>query len=247
MMIVLAILIVTGVLGISSLSAAAEEKFAADVFKTTAGDLKITFIGHGTLMMEWSGKVIHVDPVMQMADYGKLPKADLILITHDHPDHLDAKAIELTTKPDKTVLLLTAAGAGKLKRGEIMKDGNVRTWSGVRIETVPAYNLVHKRPDGQPYHPKGIGTGYVLTLADKKIYIAGDTEDIPEMKNLKNIDIAFLPMNLPYTMPPEMTAAAANSFKPHILYPYHFGETDTRKIVYLLKDSGIEVRIRNMK
>jgi len=115
------------------------------------------------------------------------------------------------------------------------------------IKAVPAYNLVHKRDTGQPYHPKGDGNGYLITFGDKNVYVAGDSENIPEMKALKGIDIAFLPMNLPFTMTPEMVADAVLAFKPKILYPYHFGETDTPKLLALLKDSGIEVRIRKMK
>jgi L-ascorbate metabolism protein UlaG (beta-lactamase superfamily) len=129
-----------------------------------------------------------------------------------------------------------------------MKNGDARTIGGLKIEAVPAFNIVNKRPDGQPFHPKGIGNGYVITFGDKRVYVAGDTENIPEMKEIKNIDIAFLPMNLPYTMTPEMVAEAAKVFKPKILYPYHFGETDTSKLVNLLKDSKeIEVRVRKMK
>ena len=113
---------------------------------------------------------------------------------------------------------------------------------------VLAYNIVHKRDTGQPFHPKGVGNGYIITFGDKRVYVAGDTENVPEMKGLKSIDIAFLPMNLPYTMTPEMVADAAKAFKPKILYPYHFGETDTSKVVSLLKGTPeIEVRIRNMK
>jgi L-ascorbate metabolism protein UlaG (beta-lactamase superfamily) len=115
------------------------------------------------------------------------------------------------------------------------------------MEAVPAYNIVNKRPDGNPFHPKGAGNGYIVTFGDKRVYIAGDTENTPEMKALKNIDIAFLPMNLPYTMTPEMVADAAKAFKPRILYPYHFGETDTSKLVKLLQaEKGIEVRVRKM-
>jgi L-ascorbate metabolism protein UlaG (beta-lactamase superfamily) len=129
-----------------------------------------------------------------------------------------------------------------------MKNGDVRKVEGIEVEAVPAYNLVHKRDNGQPYHPKGVGNGYVLTFADKRLYIAGDTENVPEMSRLKRIDIAFLPMNLPYTMTPEMVADAARSFRPRVLYPYHYGETDTARIVALLKESrDIEVRIRRMK
>ena len=129
-----------------------------------------------------------------------------------------------------------------------MKNGDVETVGGLTIEAVPAYNLVHMRSPGVPFHPQGIGNGYVITFGDKRVYVAGDTENIPEMKNLKNIDYAFLPMNLPYTMTAEMVADAARAFRPRILYPYHFGNTDTSQLEALMKDTPeVEVRIRNMK
>jgi L-ascorbate metabolism protein UlaG (beta-lactamase superfamily) len=226
---------------------AAQENFEEDTFKTSAGDLKITFIGHGSLMFTFGGKIIHADPFSQVADYARLPKADLILITHEHMDHLDMKALG-AVRTEKSMAVLTETCAKQVKGGIVMKNGDIKTIGGLKIEAVPAYNIVHKRPDGQPFHPKGIGNGYVITFGDKRVYVAGDTENIPEMKELKNIDIAFLPMNLPYTMTPEMVADAAKVFKPKILYPYHFGETDTSKLVNLLKDNKeIEVRIRKMK
>jgi len=129
-----------------------------------------------------------------------------------------------------------------------MKNGETKTVKGLKIEAVPAYNIVHKRSSGEPYHPKDKHNGYVITFGDKRVYVAGDTENIPEMKELKNIDVAFLPMNLPYTMDPEMAAKAAKSFKPKILYPYHYGDTDPTKLVELLKDEeDIEVRIRELQ
>ena len=225
----------------------AQEKFESDVIKTGADELKITFIGHGTLMFTFGGKVIHVDPVVQYADYGQLPKADLILITHEHGDHLDLKAVERLRKPN-TQIVLNKATAGKAPGGTVMANGEVKTVAGLTIEAVPAYNLVHKRDSGEPFHPKGQGNGYVITFGDKRVYVAGDTENTPEMKALKNIDIAFLPMNLPYTMTPEMVADAARAFKPKILYPYHFGKTDTARLVALLQDAPeIEVRLRKME
>jgi L-ascorbate metabolism protein UlaG (beta-lactamase superfamily) len=143
---------------------------------------------------------------------------------------------------------LNEASANQIAGGTIMKNGDVRTVEGIRIEAVPAYNLVHMRSEGVPFHPKGSGNGYVLAFGDKRVYVAGDTENIPEMADLKDIDIAFLPMNLPYTMTPEMTAAAARMFKPKILYPYHYGQTDTAKIIEFLGDTPeIEVRIRKME
>ncbi len=230
-----------------ALPAIAQEAFENDVIKTSAGDLKITFIGHGSLIMKFGSWTIHVDPFTKLAGYTKLPKADLVLITHEHQDHLDPAAIGAIRTRDTTVVL-TEKCAEKLSGGTVMKNGDVQTVLGIKIEAVPAYNLVHKRENGQPFHPKGQGNGYVLTFGDKRVYIAGDTENTPEMKTLKNIDIAFLPMNLPYTMTPEMVADAAQAFKPKVLYPYHYGETDTGRINALLKDNrDSEVRIRKMK
>jgi L-ascorbate metabolism protein UlaG (beta-lactamase superfamily) len=229
-----------------ALPTAAQETFEKDVIKTSAGDLEITFIGHGSLMMKFGGKIIHVDPYSRLTDYAKLPKADLLLITHEHQDHLDPAAIgSIRTRDTKAVL--TEKGAEKVS-GVVMKNGDVQTVMGIKIEAVPAYNLVHKRENGQPFHPKGQGNGYVLTFGDKRVYIAGDTENTPEMKALQNIDVAFLPMNLPYTMTPEMVADAAQAFKPKVLYPYHYGDTETSRITILLKDNkNSEVRIRKMK
>jgi len=230
-----------------SFSAFAQENFESDIIKTASGDLKVTFIGHGTLMFDFSGKVIHIDPVGQYADYSKLAKADIIFITHDHSDHLDIKATE-TIRKDNTILILTEACAAKIGGGIVLKNGDRKTVDGLEIDAAPAYNILHMRSEGVPFHKKGAGNGYVIKFSDKKIYVAGDTENIPEMKSLEKIDIAFLPMNLPYTMTPEMVADAAKAFNPKILYPYHYGDTDTSRIVSLMKDvPGVEVRIRRMK
>ncbi len=228
------------------MEAAAQEKFETDVIKTSAGNLEITFIGHGTLMLTFGGKVIHIDPWTQLADYSKLPKADLILITHEHRDHLDVKAVDILRK-EMTAIVCPKITAQQVKGATVMNNGDVKTIEGLTIKAIPAYNIVGKRDTGQPYHPKGDGNGYLITFGDKNVYVAGDTENVPEMKALRGIDIAFLPMNLPFTMTPEMVADAALAFKPKILYPYHFGETDTPKLLALLKDSGIDVRIRKMK
>jgi len=226
--------------------AVAEQKFETDTIKTFAGDLKITFIGHGTLMFTFQGKIIHVDPFGEMADYTKLPKADIILLTHEHRDHLDPKTLGIL-RTDKTVVVLTPTCAKQIEGGIVMNNGDLKTIEGLKIEAVPAYNIVHKRDGGQPFHPKGIGNGYVIMFGDKRVYVAGDTENVPEMKELKDIDIAFLPMNLPFTMTPEMVADAAKAFKPKILYPYHYGKTDPSNLLNLMKDiKEIEVRIRKM-
>ena len=227
-------------------ASSANNIFEEDIIKTSSGDLKITFIGHGTLMFTFNEKVIHIDPWSKLADYSKLPKAGLILITHEHGDHLDKTAIKQIST-DKTVLVYTETCSKQLEGGIVMKNGDSRTILEHKIEAVPAYNIKHKRGNNTPFHPKGVGNGYVLTFGDKKVYVAGDTENIPEMKKLKEVDIAFMPMNLPYTMTPEMTADAAKMFKPEILYPYHFGDTDTSIIVNLLKSiKDIDVRIRKM-
>ena len=234
-------------IGLLAIKAAAQDALDADIFKTSAGDLKITFIGHGTLMFTFGGKTIHVDPVSKETDYTRLPKADLILLTHHHGDHLDLKALEIL-RTEKTELVLTETCARQVKGGVVLKNGDVKNIGGLTIEAVPAYNLVHMRSQGNPFHPKGEGNGYVITFGDKRVYVAGDTENTPEMKKLEKIDVAFLPMNLPFTMTPEMVADAAKAFRPKILYPYHFGETDTSKLVGLLKDTPeIEIRIRKMK
>jgi len=223
------------------------DKYEVDTFQTTQGELKIYFLGHGTLYFEFGGKVIHVDPIYRYADYREMPKADLILVTHEHGDHLDKTAIEDLTKED-TVLILTEKCKETVGAGQIMKNGDAQSVQNIKIEAVPAYNIVNKRQGDTPFHPKGEGNGYILTFGDKRLYVAGDTENTPEMKALTDIDIAFLPMNLPYTMSPEMVADAARAFRPEVLYPYHFGNTDTSRLVELLKDEpDIEVRIRNMK
>ncbi len=170
-----------------------------------------------------------------------------MLVTHHHGDHLDVKALDIL-RTEKTQLILTEICAQRVKGGRVMKNGEVKNIDGLKIEAVPAYNLVHMRGEGNPYHPKGEGNGYVITFGDKRVYVAGDTENTPEMKKLEKIDIAFLPMNLPFTMTPEMVADAAKVFKPKVLYPYHFGDTDTAKLLGLLKDrQEIEVRIRKLK
>jgi L-ascorbate metabolism protein UlaG (beta-lactamase superfamily) len=217
-----------------------------DTIKTSAGELKITFVGHGTLMFALGETIVHVDPVSAETDYAKMPKADVILVTHEHGDHLDPAAIAAIRK-EGTTLILSEKCAASVKGGVVMKNGDARTAAGLKLEAVPAYNIAHKRPTGQPFHPKGEGNGYVISFGDTRVYVAGDTEGVPEMKALKDIAIAFLPMNLPYTMTPEMVADAAKAFRPKILYPYHFGKTDTAQLVKLLAgEEGIEVRIRQM-
>jgi L-ascorbate metabolism protein UlaG (beta-lactamase superfamily) len=227
-----------------------DNTYTTDVFETSGGDLAIGFIGHATLMFKFKGLVIHVDPTMQEADYAAMPDADLILVTHHHGDHLDLTAINHIRKKDCPVVMTPACleQLGSFEGAVIMKNGESKTVKGIPIEAVPAYNIEHKRPGGEAFHPKGIGNGYVLTFGDKRVLIGGDTENVPEIKTLKDIDIAFLPMNLPYTMTPEMVADAARAIRPAVLYPYHYGNTDPEELVKLLKDEkDIEVRIRELQ
>lgn len=218
-------------------------KFETDVIKTVGGNITITFIGHATLMFQIKDKIIHVDPWSNLADYSKLPKADIILITHHHPDHLDTNAIANITNQG-TQVILTSSVYDILKKGIVMNNGDIKTIDGFEIQAVPAYNTTEGR---DKFHPKGRDNGYIITIGKKRIYIAGDTENIPEMASLKNIDIAFLPMNQPYTMLPEQVADAVSKFHPKILYPYHYGNTDISKLISLLaKNKKTELRIRRL-
>ena len=232
---------------IGTLTATAQEVVKRDVIKTSAGDLELFFIGHSSLMMTFHGKIIHFDPYGKKADYTKLPKADLIFVTHDHNDHFDLAALQNIQKKG-TVVVLPPICSDRVPEGWIMENGETMTVQGIEVKAVPAYNIVHKRENGQAFHPKGLGNGYILTFGDKRIYVAGDTENIPEMKTLKGISCAFLPMSVPSTMTPEMVADAAKTLKPKILYPYHYNETDPTRITELLKNTpAVEVRIRPLR
>ena len=216
---------------------ASENTIKTETIDTGNGPLKIFFIGHGTLKFSFNGKTIHVDPFSKLTDYSAQPKADLILITHHHGDHLDKTAIA-AIHTEKTKTIIPDKCKVKLPHATIMNNGEKNEIMGITVEAVPAYNIQHKRKDGNPFHPKGEGNGYILTFGEKRIYVAGDTEVTPEMKQLKNIDVAFLPMNLPYTMTPEMVVDAVKAFKPRVLYPYHylFGTTDLPKLEELMKN-----------
>ncbi len=227
----------------------AQDKIPHDVIPTNDGDLTIYFVGHGTLMFKYHDLIIHADASSREADYSQMPDADLILVTHHHGDHFDPEAIDKIRTENTTIILngRSSDEAPDLEGKVVLKNGEKTEYKGILIEAVPAYNLVHMRSEGNPYHPKGEGNGYVVTFGDKRVFIAGDTENTPEMKALKNIDIAFLPMNLPYTMTPEMVADAIIGFRPDIFYPYHYGSTDPQLVVDLLKDENdIEVRVRDM-
>jgi L-ascorbate metabolism protein UlaG (beta-lactamase superfamily) len=221
-------------------------EYETDTFETSGGELEITFLGHGSLLFTYGEKRIYVDPFGRVADYSTLPKADVVLITHEHRDHLDPEALA-HIRTDATDVICTECCKGQIEGGTVMRNGDVNVVQGLRVEAIPAYNLLHKRESGDPFHPCGNGNGYIVTYGDLRVLVAGDTENTPELKTQSDIDVAFLPMNLPYTMSPEMVSDVASALKPRILYPYHFGSTDTSQLADLLKGHPeIDVRIRNM-
>ncbi len=223
--------------------AAAQPQRPADSFQTKAGPVTITPIHHASLMIQAGGKVIQVDPWSQ-GNYDGLPKADLILITDIHGDHLDAKEIAAIRK-DSTEIVAPPAVAQTIKEAKVLRNGEKTSWSGWEIEAMPMYNIKRGPAEGKFYHDKGRGNGYLLTYGESRFYIAGDTEGIPEMRALKNIDVAFIPMNLPYTMTPEEAADAVRAFHPKVVYPYHYRGSDTNAFAKALEGSGIDVRLRN--
>ena len=220
--------------------------YQTDTFKTKGGkEVVITAIKHASLRIQYDGLEIQVDPVAEFApatDYSKFPKADVILVTHEHFDHFDRDAIA-ALKKDGTQIVANPAVQKMLGSGTAMANGESHTLpQGIALDAVPAYNTT---PGHTQFHPKGRDNGYVLTIDGLRIYIAGDTEDIPEMAKLKDIDVAFLPCNQPYTMTPEQVAKAARTIKPKVLFPYHYSQTPIKSVAELLADTSIDVRIRN--
>ena len=221
--------------------------YEVERFVTDGGiPVGITLIKHGSLAISYKGLSIQVDPVTELGkkrtDYAvEFPKADVILVTHEHFDHFDKGAIEVLRK-EGTVLVTNSRCAEMLGWGTSLANGQSAVLPGeISLEAVPAYNTTEGRLQ---FHPKGRDNGFVLTLDGLRIYIAGDTENIPEMAQLKDIDIAFLPVNQPYTMTVEQCVAAAKSFGPKVLIPYHFGETDLSTLPGRLP--GIKVFLRQM-
>lgn len=214
-----------------------------DHVPATGGDIVIQPISHATLQLVHGNVVIDVDPVAQ-GSYAGLPAPDLILITHTHGDHFDPATIAKLRKPTTTVVV-PAAAASQLDQPVVMANGETRTVDGVGIAAVPMYNLKRGPSPGQLYHPKGWGNGYVLTIGGKRIYVAGDTACTPEMRALENIDVAFVPMNLPYTMTPDEAAACVKAFKPAVVYPYHYRGSDLQVFAKALEGTGIDVRLRD--
>src|SRR3990167_6355635 len=217
----------------------------SDTIATSKGDLKITPIAHASFQLQWDGKIIYIDPSGQVGgDYSALPKGDLILVTDVHGDHQDRAKIDLLKKAS-TILVAPKAVVATITEAQVISNGEKKTVAGVEIEAVPMYNLVRGPQPGTLFHDKGRGNGYILTLGGKRLYIAGDTECIPEMKALRNIDVAFVCMNLPYTMTPGEAAACVNGFKPKIVYPYHYGQSNLQEFTSAVQGTaGVEVRLR---
>lgn len=215
---------------------------AAEEFKTSAGTLKITPIQHASLMIEAAGQVVYVDPAQ--GSYDGLPKADLILLTDIHGDHLVPAVIDKVRKPGTTIIA-PAAVAATVKDAMVMKNGDTKNVGAWTIEAIPMYNMKRGPSAGQLYHEKGRGNGYVVTYGGMRFYFSGDTENIAEMRALKNIDVAFVCMNLPYTMTPEEAADSVKAFHPKIVYPYHYMGTDLKVFQAALNGTGIDVRLRN--
>ena len=223
---------------------AAGQNYTSDVFKTSKGDLRISFPGHATVFFEFDGKTVWVDPTMPYVIIpDNPPRADAVLISHEHGDHLDLEGIDSVRTP-KTEIVCPPVCAPKLPGARVMKNGDKAAVLGIPIEAVPAYNVVGMRGPGVPFHPKGVGNGYILTFGDLRVYVAGDTENVPEVKALKNIDVAILPLMTPYTMSEDMLADAAKAVKPKVLYVYHSRTEDYSRLKSLLKDTGIDLRIR---
>ncbi len=221
--------------------------YEVDVFKTKSGKtVKFHALVHASIRIEYDGKEIEVDPVGKLGNklinYAAMPKADYLFVTHEHGDHFDREAIK-SLSDEKTRFITNKRCAEMFGAGEVMANGDVlKLADDCTIEAVPAYNTSEGRTQ---FHPKGRDNGYILTIDGLRIYIAGDTEDIPEMSAIKDIDIAFLPCNQPYTMTTEQLVKAARTVKPKVLFPYHYGQTNLSSVPAQLQGEDIDVRIRH--
>lgn len=211
-------------------------------YKTQSGEVRITLFGHASLCIEWHGKFIYADPYSKVRSYAGLPKADVFLITHDHYDHYDLDAIAELEKPD-SVFIVSRSVVAADGRYRVLKNGDACVLFGgtefeMSVQAVPAYNVKRHKPDGTLFHSKGDGNGYILTFDGLKVYVAGDTEQIPDMKYYPEVDIAFLPKDPTYTMTDEEFVTCANSFRPTYLYPYHYVKIDVPMLRRFL-DTGV--------
>ena len=223
------------------------DAYETDVFFTPGGKtVRFYALVHASMRIVFDGRQILVDPVGKMGnriiDYASMPKADYIFVTHEHGDHLDKGAIG-TLSDDHTRLVTNQRCADILGFGEPLANGDVRQLADdITVEAVPAYNITEGHLQ---FHPQGRDNGYILTLDGLRVYIAGDTEDIPEMADVNDIDVAFMPCNQPYTMTPKQLVRAARTVRPKVLFPYHYGQTDVSVIPSQLAADGIDVRIRH--
>ena len=217
----------------------------ADTLATSAGDVTIQPVNHACLLLSFKDQVLYFDPVGGAPLYQSLPRPTAILITHAHGDHLDPATLQgiagTHTRIYGPKVVLEKLPADLASKASLIGNGDSATVAGSPVSAIPAYNITEDR---LKYHPKGVGNGYVLSLGDKKVYVAGDTEDIPEMRALTGIDVAFLPMITPYTMSVEQAADATKAFKPKAVYPYHYRSSDTKKFAELV-GSASEVRLRD--
>jgi L-ascorbate metabolism protein UlaG (beta-lactamase superfamily) len=227
---------------ICALLLAAGVAVAAEEFPTAAGTVKITPIQHASVRIEAGGKVIYLDPAQ--GNFDGMPAADMILLTDIHGDHLAPPILARLRKP-ATAVFGPEAVAKTITGTTVIRNGETRTWEGWKIEAIAAYNLGPDAKTGRVYHEKGRGNGYVLTYGGKRFYFSGDTEGIPEMRALRNIDVAFVCMNLPYTMTPQAAAEAVRAFQPKVVYPYHYRGSDLEVFRKALEGSGVEVRLRD--
>jgi len=229
------------------LARAEEPKLTGDRFDSSEGEITLHPINHATFVIGWKDNIIYVDPVGGSKKFEGLPKPNLILVTDIHGDHQNNDTLKAVVQAN-TKIIAPEAVAEKFDpdlraKTTVLANGQTQTAFDVKIEAVPMYNLT---ADRLKFHSKGRGNGYVLTIANKRFYISGDTEDIPEMRNLKNVDIAFVCMNLPYTMTVDQAADAVRAFKPKVVYPYHYRGSDLEKFKSLIgSDLGIDVRIRD--
>jgi len=221
--------------------AVAQSSRPVQTFDTSAGPVKITPIFHASLLIEAGGKAIYLDPA-KPGNFTGLPPADLILITDIHGDHMDPASIAAIGKPE-TQIMAPPAVVKTVTSASPISNGETKTWGDWKIEAIPMYNIKRGPSPGTLYHDKGRGNGYVLTYGGKRFYFSGDTEGISEMRALKNIDVAFVCMNLPYTMPPDEAADAVKAFHPKIVIPYHYRGSDLSVFEKGLQGTGIEVRI----
>jgi L-ascorbate metabolism protein UlaG (beta-lactamase superfamily) len=217
-------------------------------FKTSGGPLAVTPVGHGSLLLEYGGRVIHVYPYSEVTDYAAQPDADRVRITHDHPNHYDQAALGAVSTAT-TRYVMSPTSAETFRRGErvsVMCTGDERTIGGITLQAVPAYNLVRGPEPGSRFHPEGRYDGYLATFGDFTVYVAGDTECIPAMSDLGGVDLAFVPINLPYTMPPEEAVGCIKFISPGVVVPYRQVESDPRVVADALEGSGIKVRVLNL-